>query len=402
MGDHVVFKRIHLTNVLSFGPDSGPIDLRSLNVIIGPNTAGKSNLLEAFRLLKDSRIQWTATIARAGGIHEWIWKGSTSEAPTSQIEVVMVNSDRSGDLMYRLSLGVDNDHTRLVAETIESVDDDGIKLDWYRHESGQGPSIAYVVDPPGEDVTERQPVALDEKLFDASRSIMAHLKDPLRYKEITHLGNVFDGIRIYENFQFPRSSSPRAASSADLPRDFLLEDGSNLALVLQHLESLPEPWARLTQQLKRFSDSVDRLSIVPRNGYVEFELYERDLQTAISAHRMSDGMLRFLCLLSILCHPKPPSLVCIEEPEIGLHPDAVRLVAELLIEASQRMQLIVTTHSDLLVSSLDETPESLLVCEKDDTGTHFRRLPVEQTAVWLEKYSLGDLWLKGEIGGTRW
>ena len=72
------------------------------------------------------------------------------------------------------------------------------------------------------------------------------------------------------------------------------------------------------------------------------------------------------------------------------------------VEASQRTQLIVTTHSDVLVSALSETPEAVVVCEHDDKGSHLRRLEAEKLRKWLEKYSLGDLWLKGQIGGTRW
>ena len=88
--------------------------------------------------------------------------------------------------------------------------------------------------------------------------------------------------------------------------------------------------------------------------------------------------------------------------ELGLHPDILPAIAELLKEASERTQLIVTTHSDALVSSLSDTPESILVCERDDEGTHLRRLETEALKEWLEKYSLGELWRMGEIGGNRW
>jgi predicted ATPase len=118
--------------------------------------------------------------------------------------------------------------------------------------------------------------------------------------------------------------------------------------------------------------------------------------------RLSDGTLRFLCLLVILLHPTPPPLVCIEEPETGLHPDILSTVAELLIEGSQRTQLIVTTHSETLVSALGEYPEAVVVCERDVGGTRLQRLDRERLQKWLKRYSLGDLWLKGEIGGTRW
>lgn len=111
---------------------------------------------------------------------------------------------------------------------------------------------------------------------------------------------------------------------------------------------------------------------------------------------------RYLCLLALLCHPTPPPLLCLEEPELGLHPDLLTTVAELLVEASQRTQLVVTTHSDALVSALTDAPESVLVVEHDLTGTQLRRLEATRLKRWLEKYSLGELWRMGEIGGTRW
>ena len=118
--------------------------------------------------------------------------------------------------------------------------------------------------------------------------------------------------------------------------------------------------------------------------------------------RLSDGTLKFLCLLAVLLHPEPPPLVCLEEPEIGLHPDALKLVAEALLEASTRSQLIVTTHSADLVDALSDHPEAVVVCERDfDYGTQFKRLKREELDVWLKRYRLGELWRKGEIGGNR-
>jgi predicted ATPase len=95
-------------------------------------------------------------------------------------------------------------------------------------------------------------------------------------------------------------------------------------------------------------------------------------------------------------------LVCIEEPELGLHPDILPTIADLLIEASSRMQLVVTTQSDILVDALTEIPEAILVCEKCVGSTTMKRLKKGDLESWLEKYALGDLWRMGEIGGKRW
>ncbi|SPE37801.1 Predicted ATPase (fragment) [Candidatus Sulfopaludibacter sp. SbA3] len=114
-------------------------------------------------------------------------------------------------------------------------------------------------------------------------------------------------------------------------------------------------------------------------------------------------MLRFLCLIAVLMHPLPPPLICIEEPELGLHPDAVGFLADALRSASTRSQVVVTTHSETLVSALSDEPESVVVCERSDDGdTQFRRLQAAQLEKWLAQYRLGELWRMGEISGNRW
>jgi len=122
----------------------------------------------------------------------------------------------------------------------------------------------------------------------------------------------------------------------------------------------------------------------------------------IPATRLSDGTLRYLCLVAILCDPQPPPLVCIEEPELGLHPDILPRLADLLISAAERTQLIVTTHSDILVDALTERPDAVVLCEKHEGHTTLRRLDPAELSQWLEKYRLGQLWTKGQLGGNRW
>ena len=123
---------------------------------------------------------------------------------------------------------------------------------------------------------------------------------------------------------------------------------------------------------------------------------------AIPATRLSDGSLRYLCLLAILLDPEPPRLVGIEEPEVGMHPDLIPQLADLLVDASSRCQLIVTTHSDILVDSMSDRPEAVVVCEKHEGMSSMRRLGKLELGQWLEKYRLGQLWTSGELGGVRW
>ena len=130
------------------------------------------------------------------------------------------------------------------------------------------------------------------------------------------------------------------------PKMLLLPDSRNLALVLNQIEH--KDGRQFNQLLKRFCAPVlSRMSTRVSGGTVQFYLHEPGFTSPVPATRLSDGTIRFVAILATLLSPTSPPLVCIEEPELGLHPDAVALIAELLIEASNRMQLVVTTHSDL-------------------------------------------------------
>ncbi len=188
----------------------------------------------------------------------------------------------------------------------------------------------------------------------------------------------------------------------DLPEDFLMEDMSNLGLVLNDLQHQTTAKKAIVENLKLFNPEFDDITTKTHGGTIQIFLHEKNLNHPIPATRLSDGTLRFLCLLVILCHPDPPPLICIEEPELGLPPDILPHVAQLLLEASKRTQLIVTTHSDILVDEFTDIPEFVIVCEKENGSTSMQRLQSDALNVWLQKYSLGELWRSGEIGGNRW
>ena len=207
-------------------------------------------------------------------------------------------------------------------------------------------------------------------------------------------------IRIYREWSLGRDSPLRLPQKADLPNDFLQEDGKNLALVLNRFQGEPAVKRRLLDALGKFYEGITDFHVKIEGSTVQLFLEEGDV--VIPATRLSDGTLRYLCLLAVLCHPQPPPLICIEEPELGLHPDILPTVSKLLLEASERSQLIVTTHSDMLVDALTNEWWSIVVCEKRDGQTVMRRLDEKKMAAWLENYRLGDLWSSGEIGGNPW
>ena len=215
---------------------------------------------------------------------------------------------------------------------------------------------------------------------------------------MTWAGKTFGAIRTSREWTFGRYVPLRHPQPADLSEDGLLPDNSNLALVLNQIEHFGD--ARLEELLRQFFPRSERISTKVSSGTVQISLHESGFSTPIPAVRLSDGTLRFLALIATLLSPSPPPLLCIEEPELGLHPDAVVLLAELLVEASERMQLVVTTHSDALVSALTGHPDAIVACERIGPGTVLRRLEPEILAEWLDEYRLGDLWRMGELGAN--
>ena len=177
------------------------------------------------------------------------------------------------------------------------------------------------------------------------------------------------------------------------------EGGGNLPLVLSQLHGANK--RAFLSALSELFDGIVDIQCPVTGGTVALFLEESG-NRSIPATRLSDGTLRYLCLLAILLHPEPPPLICIEEPELGLHPDLLPTLSDLMREASERTQLIVTTHSDVLVDTLTDQPESVVVCEKHDGQTEMRRLDKCDLAKWLNDYRLGDLWTSGELGGNRW
>lgn len=409
-------RRIKQTNLLSFGPDSEEIELKRLNVLIGPNGSGKSNLLEGIDLLRSAPRDLPAPIREGGGIHDWIWRGKP-EGSVAHIEAILENPQGAQALRYRLGFAERGQRFELTEERIENEQSYGGRYVGHMKASelieerlqneqvyGQHPKpYIYYAQTNGRAYLNykdeaRRDLRPEEVKLD--QSILAQRKDPDHYPELTYLGETLSRIRIYREWSLGRDSPLRLPQKADLPNDFLQEDGKNLALVLNRFQGEPAVKRRLLDALSKFYEGITDFYVNIEGSTVQLFLQEGDM--VIPATRLSDGTLRYLCLLAILCHPQPLPLICIEEPELGLHPDILPTVSRLLLEASERSQLIVTTHSDLLVDALTNEWWSIVVCEKRDGQTVMRRLDEKKMAAWLEDYRLGELWSSGEIGGNPW
>jgi len=389
-------RSIRIQNLLSFGPETPALELRALNVLIGPNGSGKSNLIEVFGLLQNTSGDLSVPIREGGGITEWLWKGlgrRAAKAPEARIEVLLAPLNGIALLRYKLAF-------TQVGSTLEILDE---RIEDELPRTGHDKPYFYYGYQNGRPVinVRAQKRELKREDINPKQSILSQRKDPDQYPEITYLGQIFDKFAFYRDWEFGINSEPRQIHAPDQQNDYLEEDAANLALMLSRMKGEPPVKAQLLHYLQEFyHDAVD-LNAVIKQSLIDLSLEEKGGFTT-PAVRMSDGTLRWLSLLAILLNPTPPPLVCIEEPELGLHPDIIPVLAKLLVEASQRMQIVVTTHSDALVEQLTEVAESVVVCEKRQGATVMRRLQMAELSKWLSEYSLGELWRKGEIGGTRW
>jgi predicted ATPase len=398
-------RTLRLKNFLSYGSEGEEIELQPLNVLIGPNASGKSNLIDAVGILQSTPNDINTPFRQGGGIGEWLWKGdekNSNNIPTATIEATVDYHEEPIPLRYQISFTMVGQKLEIVDEAVDKKIKNTLisEVYFFRHQNAK-PLLAIrnVTEKTGKNTGGKRNSRHVE--INHSQSILSQKQDKDFYPELAYLNNQFSNIRIYREWNLARSTGPRKPQISDLPNDFLEEDASNLAHVLNDLDYQGiKPL--LIEQLQKFYEAVGDIITKIEGSTIQIFLRDKKFNRPIPATRLSDGTLRYLCLLTLLCHPSPPPLICIEEPELGLHPDILSTVADLLIAASKRTQIIVTTHSDALVSALSEVPESVVVCEQNNTGSHLRRLEPQQLKKWLEKYTLGDLWRMGHIGGNRW
>lgn len=393
---------IKLTNFLSFGKETKEIEMQQLNIIIGTNGSGKSNFLEAFDLLRCAPSDITRPIREGGGVSDWLYKGN-EQYEKATLDVVVKNTLSNAkytELRYIIAFNSMNQQFEIVDEKIVSREPDSGQVKpyiFYDYDNGR-PTLNIL--------TETDSVYKERKLqredVDTTQSILVQKRDALHYPEITFLAQEFSQIKMYREWNFGRYTPARLPQKVDLPNKYLDSDCGNLGLVLNQIRNDYSAKKRLIKELRYFYNDVEDYEINITGTTVQIFFQEHGLKTSVPATRLSDGTLRYLSLLAVLCHPTPPPLVCIEEPELGLHPDVLPNLARLLVEASERSQLIITTHSEILVDSFTDKPEAILVAEKIEGSTQLTRLKNAELKPWLEKYRLGQLWTRGDIGGTRW
>jgi predicted ATPase len=403
-------RSIQINDALSFSQLR--LDLRQLNLLIGPNGVGKSNLIECIRVLRllASKETWREGL---GYTFRQFVRYSSSEEREVRLKFdltippfVFDFKQKAGDLEYHVSF-LDKEAGKISNEDLadteneKPVGDSVRSLRYLRRYGGGQPQLRATHDPlKSEFADEWERLEIPEY-----QSPLFAARGQVKFPAVTKIAEMARQMRFYDEFPTYRIFRERTWSRqlADEPSAFLNEDGSNLFAVLSAMGQAGS-LGKVEESLRRFYPQFERLWVgVAQGGELRLDFFEKGLANPIPLNRVSNGTLRFLCLLAVLCHHNPPPLICLEEPETGLHPDGVRILAELVEDAAEHTQLVVATHSRQLVDAFSNRPEDVVVFEKPfGNDSEARRLNREELDRWLKDYSLGALWESGQIGGNVW
>lgn len=360
------------------------LDLGRLNVLIGGNGVGKSNLISVFSLLRamnDGKEDLEKFVSTAGGANAMLHFGRKR---TERIRIHVVSgkegSPGSTHNTYQAELtptDLDNfHHAELTPTDLDNFHYSAGGMVGGPHDPAIG-SAGHQADVSGgrrEAVPPRPNRALEMLLHECGREY--HFHDTSRGAAVKQTGNIDDNRH-------------------------LRSDGSNLAAFLYWIKLTHADHLRLiVDTIRQIAPFFDDFELAPRRlneQTIRLEWRERGSDSYFNANQLSDGTLRFICLATLLLQPVLPRLILLDEPELGLHPAAINLLSDLLKQASEHTQLLVSTQSVTLVNHLE--PAHIWVADRQGGATVFTHLETQDLSQWLGAYALGELWEKNVLGG---
>ncbi len=339
--------------------ESAELTLGDLNVVIGANGSGKSNLIGVFRLL-ERVLSKNLQVFVASEPDRFLFHGR-KVSPALSLDFAFAQNS------YGFKLKAVQDTLIFEYEQVE-----------YSGYWNYGEPIA---------VGHKE-----SKLEEAAQSY--HNKIPKF---------VFPKVRnlVVYHFHDTSDSSPAKQTSDVEDNRFFRPNAANLPAYLYWLqEKHPVQFRHIEEHIRLVAPFFDKFVLTPsklNEKKIKLEWRQKDSDAYFDAYSLSDGTLRFICLATLLLQPSPPALILLDEPELGLHPFAIRILAEMLESASMRVQVVLATQSVTLLNNF--VPKDVIVAENDGHKTTLRRLDEEKLKHWLGEFSIGELWEKNVLGG---
>ena len=341
------------------------LHLKPINVLIGSNGSGKSNFIGVFSFLRE---------IRAGRLQEYVIRSGGAD------RILHFGSRHTSKLDIHASLG--DEMNQYVLSLASNAEDSLFPL---REECrGGGQRHIFSTSGPETWISEHDPHFRDRDA--AIQDVRMHL----------------DSWRVYHLHDTSSTSPVRKTADVDDNR-FLRHDGANLAAFLHVLSHKHEDAYDLIRRTVRLvAPFFDDFQLQPQalnQDKIRLEWRHVGSDAYFDASSLSDGTLRFIVLATLLLQPVSlrPSVILLDEPELGLHPYAITMLASLVKQASVETQVVLATQSTLLLDGF--RPEDVLVADRVDGGTQLTRLDGAVLEEWLQDYSLGQLWEKNHFGG---
>ena len=361
------------------------IPLRSPMVLIGPNGSGKTALLEVFTLLRDAASGHLGeSLAERGGIDRILFAGG---AESLIIRLTGVQGNQPA-INYTLEI-----RPRGVGYVIHSE-----TLTQQRDPTKATPHL-YIQNSPGHcrffdpNTKKLEPPAWEYKELEAALSQV-----PRMYQEPAVFRLTLQGAYLYHNLDVSRRAIVRLPQDL-VPTDLPGPNGQDLYAALHNLRALDDgSFERIEEALRAAFPGFRKLEFpIVGAGQATLAWYQEGFQHPFYPSQLSEGTLRFLWLATILLSPGLQPITLIDEPEVSLHPELLKILAGLIREAAQRTQLIVATHADRLIRWME--PTEVVVVDKEENRTRLTWADTLDLGDWLKKYTLDELWLMGELGG---
>ncbi|MCI0537935.1 MAG: AAA family ATPase [Verrucomicrobiales bacterium] len=391
-----------------------------LNVLIGPNASGKTNLLRALETLCAAASGSLGRyVQQEGGMEPIVWDGRAdgvqmsakmtplppysdpdTDALTYKIDLKRLGSSSAYRIDYEVLGNFYKVETGAMQEPFKLLERDPrhavvFSMNLQRFQSVRTTTTTTTPYP-----TDVQPIQASDAALPEEESLLSFAAGPFAANRfVAEFQGELTNWRIHQGF-YTHRDAPIRSPQVTRAESQVSADGQNLISVLHSLYMGSREFKRELNEAMRaaFGEDFDELVFPPAaDQRIQLRIRWKSLQREQSAADLSDGTLRFLLLIAVLANPDPPPLIAIDEPETGLHPSMLPIIAEYARDASLRCQVILTTHSPELLDAFGDNAPTTTVVERRDGESVLRTIAGSDLAYWLRQYSLGDLYRSREL-----